>query len=204
MKKLILFLVFLVISAISPVSAERSYLDFVEYSYTWTGQDPDTLWNMKRDDVKERLSSQKAFSCRSLFDSNRGKSFYLCRSTDRFSGKYRMRFYFSNAGMLEAIEFRAEDDYMQELAECYDGQIPTAQTIWQDLTARYGNSGKSLSVDNDIFTDAEGKISAHAAIGNKSYLVTGQRVRKYSFDRYSLLFIFCSRSYAAHFSAERR
>lgn len=203
MKKVFIILLFLIATVFSPVSAEKSYGEFVEYTYTWLGQDPDSLWRMRRNDVKERLSSQNAFTCKDLFDAARGKSCYLCKSANRFSGKYRMRFYFSNSGLLEAVEFRAEDDHMQELAECYAGQIPTIQTMWKDLTGRYGDNGRHYTVSNGIFTDYQGMISAQAGIGSNTYVVIGQSVRKYSFDRYSLMYVFCSNSYAAVHATDR-
>ena len=81
---------------VMPASAETSYMDFVNYSYSWLGDDPDSLWQMTRDDVRGRLQKQNAFSCKALYDSSAGRSYYLCRSSEKFSGKYRMRFYFSD------------------------------------------------------------------------------------------------------------
>ena len=204
MKKYLLLLFFLMLMPAAQASAETSYMDFVNYSYSWLGEDPDSLWRMTRDQVRTRLQNQNAFICRALYDSSAGKSYYLCRSTDKFSGKYRMRFYFSNSGLLEAIEFRAEDDYIQELAECYDGQIPTLQTMWKDIQDRFGNTGRNYVVDNDIFTDSPGQIAAHAGIGSGTYAVLGQNIPQYSFDRYAVLFVFCSNSYAVSHSAARR
>ncbi len=204
MKKFLLFLLFLMLMPLLPASAETSYVDFVDYSYSWLGDDPDSLWRMTRDEVRSRLQNQNAFSCKSLYDSSAGKRYYLCRSSDRFSGKYRMRFYFSRSGLLEAIEFRAEDDYIRELAECYDGQIPTLQTMWKDIRDRFGDSGRHYAVDNDIFTDSPGQIAAHTGIGNGTYAVFGQNVLQYSFDRHAILYVFCSNSYAASHSAGRK
>ena len=204
MKKLFLFLLFLMLMPLMPASAETSYMDFVNYSYSWLGNDPDSLWRMTRDDVRARLQNQNAFSCKALYSTSAGKSYYLCRSNAKFSGKYRMRFYFSNSGLLEAIEFRAEDDYIQELANCYDGQIPTLQTMWKDIQDRFGDTGRQYVVDNDIFTDSPGQIAAHTGIGAGTYAVLGQNILQYSFDRYAILFVFCSNSYAVSHSAARK
>ncbi len=204
MKKYLLFLLCLMLMPVLPASAEKSYMDFVDYSYSWLGGDPDRLWRMTRDDVKARLRKLNGFACRALYDSSAGGSSYLCRSSDKFSGKYRMRFSFSGNGMLEAIEFRAEDDYIQELAECYDGQIPALQTMWKEVRERYGGTGRQYAVDNDIFTDSPGMIAAHTGIGTGTYAVFGQNVLRYSFDRYAVLYVFCSDSYALSHSASRR
>ena len=104
---------------------------------------------MTRNDVMNRLQRQNAFTCKALYSSSLGKSYYLCRSSDRFSGKYRMRFYFSKSGLLEAIECRAEDDYIQELAECYDGQIPIVQTMWKQVLDRYGAGGDLMETEGE-------------------------------------------------------
>ena len=203
MKKLLLALFIILLMPVLPASAETSYMDFVNYTYSWLGEDPDGLWRMTRNDVIERLRKQNAFTCKALFDSSAGKSYYLCRSGSGFSGKYRMRFYFSRYGLLEAVECRAEDEYIQELAECYDGQIPTLQNMWKDIREKYGESGRNYTVDNDIFTDSPGQIYAHTGIGSGTYAVFGQNVLQYSFDRYAVMYVFCSDSYAVSHSAGR-
>ena len=195
MKKFLLFLLFLMLLPALPAAAETSYKDFVDYSYSWLGDDPDSLWRMTRNDVADRLQRQNAFSCKALYSASLGKSYYLCRSSEKFSGKYRMRFYFSNSGLLEAIEFRAEDGYIQELAECYDGQIPIIHTMWKQIRDTYGENDRLYVIDNDIFTDGPGQISAQTGIGAATYAVFGQNILQYSFDRYSVMYLFCSNSY---------
>lgn len=203
MKKLLLFLLFLMLLPVIPAAAETSYKDFVDYTYSWLGEDPDSLWRMTRNDVMNRLQRQNAFSCKALYSSSLGKSYYLCRSSEKFSGKYRMRFYFSKSGLLEAIECRAEDDYIQELAECYDGQIPIIQTMWKQIRDKYGENERYYVIDNDIFTDGSGQISAQTGIEKGTYAVFGQNVLKYSFDRYSVMYLFCSNSYITSHMSKR-
>ena len=203
MKKLLLFFLFLMLPLSLPAAAETSYKDFVDYTWSWLGEDPDSLWRMTKNDVMNRLQRQNAFSCKALYSSSLGKSYYLCRSSDKFSGKYRMRFYFSKNGLLEAIECRAEDEYIQELAECYDGQIPILQTMWKQIRDRYGENDRYYLIDNDIFTDASGRISAHTGIGSGTYAVFGQNELRYSFDKYSVLYLFCSNSYVASHISKR-
>ena len=203
MKKLLLFLLILMLLPALPAAAETSYKDFVDYTYSWLGDDPDSLWRMNRDDVRNRLQRQNAFSCKALYNSSMGKSYYLCRSSEKFSGKYRMRFYFSKTGLLEAIEFRVEDDYIQELAECYDGQIPIIQTMWKQIRDRYGENDRTFLIDNDIFTDGLGQISAQTGIGNSTHAVFGQNVLQYSFDKYSVMYLFCSNSYVTSHMSKR-
>ena len=203
MKKFLLFLFFLMLPLAYPAAAETSYKDFVDYSYSWLGDDPDSLWRMTRNDVANRLQRQNAFSCKALYSSSLGKSYYLCRSSEKFSGKYRMRFYFSNSGLLEAIEFRAEDAYIQELAECYGGQIPIVQTMWKQIRDRYGENDRFYVIDNDIFTDGPAQISAQTGIGTGTYAVFGQNVPQYSFDKYSVMYLFCSSSYIASHISKR-
>ena len=203
MKKLLLFFLFLMLPLSLPAAAESSYKDFVDYTWSWLGEDPDSLWRIARNNVMNRLQRQNAFSCKALYSSSLGKSYYLCRSSDKFSGKYRMRFYFSKNGLLEAIECRAEDDYIQELAECYDGQIPILQTMWKQIQDRYGENDRYYLIDNDIFTDAPGRISAHTGIGSGTYAVFGQNELRYSFDKYSVMYLFCSNSYVASHISKR-
>ena len=203
MKKLLLFFLFLMLPLSLPAAAESSYKDFVDYTWSWLGEDPDSLWRMTRNDGMNRLQRQNAFSCKALYSSSLGKSYYLCRSSDKFSGKYRMRFYFSKNGLLEAIECRAEDEYIQELAECYDGQIPILQTMWKQIRDRYGENDRYYLIDNDIFTDAPGRISAHTGIGSGTYAVFGQNELRYSFDKYSVMYLFCSNSYVASHISKR-
>ena len=203
MKKLLLFLLFLMLLPALPAAAETSYKEFVDYTYSWLGEDPDSLWRMTRDDVRNRLQRQNAFSCKALYSSSLGKSYYLCRSSEKLSGKYRMRFYFSNSGLLEAIECRAEDDYIRELAECYDGQIPVIQTMWKQIRDRYGENNRSFLIDNDIFTDGPGQISAQTGIGNNTHAVFGQSVPQYSFDKHSVMYLFCSNSYITSHISKR-
>ena len=197
MKKFLLFFLFLMLLPAFPAAAETSYKDFVDYTYSWLGDDPDSLWRMNR------LQRQNAFTCKALYSSSLGKSYYLCRSSDRFSGKYRMRFYFSKSGLLEAIECRAEDDYIQELAECYDGQIPIVQTMWKQVLDRYGENSRTYLIDNDIFTDGPGQISAQTGIGAGTHAVFGQSVLQYSFDRYAVMYLFCSNSYITSHISKR-
>ena len=197
MKKYLLIFLLLTLMPVLPALGETSYMDFVKYSIEWLGDDPDGLWRMTRNDVRSRLQNQDAFACKALYDSSAGKSYYLCRSSDKFSGKYRMRFYFSNTGLLEAVEFRAEDSYIRELADCYDGQVPTVQTILQQIVSKYGGSGRYLAIENSIFTDSPGKITAQAGIGTNTYAVFGQNVLEHSFDRPAVLYVFCSAGYAS-------
>ncbi len=180
-----------------PASAETSYMDFVNYSYSWLGDNPDSMWRMTRNDVGTRLQKQNGFSCKALYDSFAGKSYYLCRSSEKLTGKYRMRFYFSRSGLLEAVEFRAEDSYIWELADCYDGQIPTVQTILQQIVSQYGDTGRYLTIENSVFTDSPGKITAQAGIGANTYAIFGQNVLEHSYDRPAILYVFCSAGYAA-------
>ena len=203
MKKTLLFLLFLMLLPAFPAAAETSYKDFVDYTFSWLGEDPDSLWRMSRNDVMDRLQHQKAFSCKALYSSSLGKSYYLCRSSEEFSGKYRMRFYFSKSGLLEAIECRAEDDYIQELAECYGGQIPIVQTMWKQVLDRYGENSRTYLIDNDIFTDGPGQISAQTGIGAGTHAVFGQSVLQYSFDRYAVMYLFCSNSYITSHISKR-
>ena len=203
MKRFLLFLLFLMLPLALPAAAETSYKDFVDYTYSWLGDDPDSLWRMNRNDVMSRLQRQNAFSCKALYSSSLGKSYYLCRSSEKFSGKYRMRFYFSKSGLLEAIECRAEDGYIQEMAECYDGQIPIIQTMWKQIRDRYGENDRSFLIDNNIFTDGPGQISAQTGIGTGTHAVFGQSVLQYSFDRYSVMYLFCSNSYITSHISKR-
>ena len=48
MKRFLLFLLFLMLLPVFPVAAETSYKDFVDYTYSWLGEDPDSLWRMTR------------------------------------------------------------------------------------------------------------------------------------------------------------
>ena len=203
MKKILLFFLFLMLPLTVPAAAETSYKEFLDYSYSWLGEDPDSLWRMTRNEVQDRLSRQNAFRCKALYNSSLKKSYYLCRSNEKFSGKYRMRFYFSDYGLLEAIEFRAEDDYIRELAECYDGQIPIIHTMWKQVRDRYGENERYYVIDNDIFTDGPGKISAQTGIGNNTYSVFGQNVLQYSFDNYAVMYLFCSNSYITSHISKR-
>lgn len=190
---------------IVPTASAENYMDFYKVASLFIMDDVDTTWNQTETDIAEKVKNLPDFTCKG-YKTDVDGVYLLCKSGDKYVGRYKIWFYFENDTLLDAVEFKiVHPDLSAERNSIPDSvTIPGYFTALRDYfitNSKYPQSSRKIPIYHNIYSDETAVVRDCSGLGEKSLFCYSDDPKTEDNINYAIRYIFAIDKFAAYRSS---